>query len=428
MKYYNYNIFAKKTVINWSYIMYRKNSLKSQANQPVPKHISRERKLAIYLLSCFLLLSLSACFKTTKAPIPEQGIETERSINNSLETSNTSDIDEWLMPLLSEYLKDDGPLAPPPPPAPPPKFYPSSPNVGIPDNNATGVSDTITISETDTIFNMSIDLEISHTYIGNLVILLEHVDTGTRVELLNRPISNGNCRGDDIDVTVVDGADRSLQNDCQSSTFLPFAYSYNVEYEPKEALSIFAGKEIKGDWKLTVSDKASGNTGILKSWTLRFNKWKSVSAGGFHSCGLGTDNKAYCWGSGSFGRLGTGDTNNSLIPKLVLAPIGGAITWKSISAGSFHSCGIGTDNKAYCWGDGLSGQLGTGDTNNSLIPKLVLAPISGAITWKSISAGNNHSCGIAPDNKAYCWGSGSFGRLGTGNDTTVNKPTLVIDP
>ena len=34
------------------------------------------------------------------------------------------------------------------------------------------------------------------------------------------------------------------------------------------------------------------------------------------------------------------------------------MTFRALAAGSDHTCGIGTDNHFYCWGDNFKGQLG----------------------------------------------------------------------
>jgi alpha-tubulin suppressor-like RCC1 family protein len=38
----------------------------------------------------------------------------------------------------------------------------------------------------------------------------------------------------------------------------------------------------------------------------------------------------------------------------------GGHTFRALAVGRDHSCGIGTDNHVYCWGDNTMGQLGTG--------------------------------------------------------------------
>ena len=81
------------------------------------------------------------------------------------------------------------------------------------------------------------------------------------------------------------------------------------------------------------------------------------------------------------------------------------ILGKQSSASFYHSCAIVLNGRAYCWGSGNSGKLGNGSTASSRVP--VAVNTSGVLagkTIKQISAGENHTCAIASDNRAYCWG------------------------
>ena len=75
-------------------------------------------------------------------------------------------------------------------------------------------------------------------------------------------------------------------------------------------------------------------------------------------------------------------------------------TIKTFSVGRDHSCAIGSDDKAYCWGAGAAGELGTGNSDNSLIP----VPVASTLTFKSMEVGNVHSCALGLDENVYCWG------------------------
>ncbi len=154
----------------------------------------------------------------------------------------------------------------------------------------------------------------------------------------------------------------------------------------------------------------------------------SISAGGSHTCGVGSDGNGYCWGDNDFGQLGdTGADSN--IPKLVgQGERATGVTFVSISAGSDYTCGIGSDGEGYCWGDNRARQLGNGNTGtNSNVPKLVSqGDRSAGVTFVSISAGSSHSCGVGSDGNGYCWGGNVDGQLGNGNTgTTSNVPKLV---
>jgi len=47
----------------------------------------------------------------------------------------------------------------------------------------------------------------------------------------------------------------------------------------------------------------------------------------------------------------------------------GNTTWKQVSLGWMHTCGIKTNDTLWCWGKGSNGQLGYGFTyNNQYVP------------------------------------------------------------
>jgi len=154
------------------------------------------------------------------------------------------------------------------------------------------------------------------------------------------------------------------------------------------------------------------------------SSWNAVSAGGNHACGIGSDDSAYCWGSNGDYQLGyPGGT--SAVPILVT---GGPDGWKLVSAGSRHTCGIGSDDSAYCWGKNDDGQLGNGTKTGGFVPVRVLG---GPMSWISIVAGGNFSCGLGSDYRAYCWGGNNHGRLGKGTvgaSADDSVPGLVAAP
>ena len=154
------------------------------------------------------------------------------------------------------------------------------------------------------------------------------------------------------------------------------------------------------------------------------------SGEGSRACAISLSNRAYCWGSGSSGQLGNNSTTNSSIPVAVnTTGVLAGKTIKQISAGSLYTCAIASDNKAYCWGRGDLGQLGNNSTTNSSIPVAVnTTGVLAGKTIKQISAGTSHTCAIASDDKAYCWGSGSFGALGNNSAANSSVPVRVYAP
>lgn len=152
----------------------------------------------------------------------------------------------------------------------------------------------------------------------------------------------------------------------------------------------------------------------------------ALSAGRGHACSIGSGGQAYCWGQGSFGQLGNGSTSNRLAPTAV----SDGLTFAAIEAGDFHTCGVTTVGQAYCWGYNGQGQLGAGSISNNICEavhpcRLTPVAVSGGLTFVSISAGLWHTCGITSEHQAYCWGEGFEGRLGNGSQTRHSTPQPV---
>lgn len=163
---------------------------------------------------------------------------------------------------------------------------------------------------------------------------------------------------------------------------------------------------------------------IYKNGSLNNQSLKTVSVGGDSSCAIAVDNKAYCWGDGSEGQMGNGtNINDNIAP--VLVTLGGR-TVKHISVGMHSACIVASDNNGYCWGLNSRGGIGDGTIENKSTPtQVVNTGILNGLTLKSIEVGGSHSCAIASDNNAYCWGYGSNGQLGNDDNTTSYVPVAV---
>jgi alpha-tubulin suppressor-like RCC1 family protein len=146
--------------------------------------------------------------------------------------------------------------------------------------------------------------------------------------------------------------------------------------------------------------------------------WASISAGNFRSCGIGTDGKSYCWGRNNLGQLGDGTVSQRNRPTLVA----GNLPFTSISAGlpGWHTCGI-AGARAYCWGSNVRGELGDGGTSNRSVP----TPVAGGLAFVGVVAGGNHACAWTPANRAFCWGGNNAGQVGDGTNDDRRQPVAV---
>jgi alpha-tubulin suppressor-like RCC1 family protein len=104
-----------------------------------------------------------------------------------------------------------------------------------------------------------------------------------------------------------------------------------------------------------------------------------------------------------------------------LATAAAAPSFYQFAAGGFHSCAVATDGSAWCWGDGGSGQLGDGFQNYSLVP----VRVAGNLAFRQITTDAFSTCGVTTDFHAYCWGDNRAGQLGDGTTTERHTPTPV---
>ncbi len=102
--------------------------------------------------------------------------------------------------------------------------------LSIPDNDPQGVSSVLSTDETDLVGSVTVDVEITHTFRGDLRVTLIH--DGTEVVLHNRDGGSN----DDLTLSVT--------------------------------LDDFAGQSRDGDWTLQVVDTARIDTGTLQRWSV----------------------------------------------------------------------------------------------------------------------------------------------------------------
>jgi alpha-tubulin suppressor-like RCC1 family protein len=188
-----------------------------------------------------------------------------------------------------------------------------------------------------------------------------------------------------------------------------------------------------------------------------------ISAGAAHTCAHTPEGRAYCWGGDWHGELGDGNAVK-LKGTLSPMPVTGALIFSVVGVGSEHTCAVASDQRTYCWGDNLYGQLGEG----TMVARASPAPIQSdsglvfvsaggaaacgltssgvALCWgkigntqssvpsivqtttryATISAGGMHACGLSEDGFLDCWGRNDYGQLGDGTTDTRVTPTRIL--
>lgn len=162
-------------------------------------------------------------------------------------------------------------------------------------------------------------------------------------------------------------------------------------------------------------------------------RFTSLTLGDIHACGLTAAGEAHCWGDNSYGQLGDGTETDRSTPVTVI----GGLEFVSLSAGSRHTCGLTSDGSAHCWGFSGEGALGHGGFTG---PDFCQNPdpfgrpfacstaperVAGGLTFATIAAGGDHTCGVTAAGAAYCWGFNSWGQLGNASTNSSAAPVAV---
>jgi alpha-tubulin suppressor-like RCC1 family protein len=148
-----------------------------------------------------------------------------------------------------------------------------------------------------------------------------------------------------------------------------------------------------------------------------------LAAGAIHTCALLEGGAVRCWGSGTYGSLGYGNTRNvgdDETPSSVGdVDVGGRVT--ELAAGDYATCALLESGSVRCWGSGQSGELGRasldsiGDDETPASAGAI--EVGGPVTH--LDVGFLHVCAILANGGVRCWGRGSTGALGYGNPLDI---------
>jgi hypothetical protein len=223
-----------------------------------------------------------------------------------------------------------------------------------------------------------------------------------------------------------------------------------------------------GTARLVLESGAARDTLLIES-VFGWRAIRYVSGGNapHHACGVGQDDRVYCWGENESIQGGRLPADSALVPKLVpgVPALGGTaslavgtmagchsgapgwVCWGSrrmsgedalgnveprpaswLPQGRMHlgyngACVTPADGAARCWG--VSPGDGSPPSSIRWTPQLVRQPGG---PWRVVRPGFNVVCGLTTAARAYCWGPNVFGSNGTGlaaGQFQVNAPNAV---
>ncbi len=150
-----------------------------------------------------------------------------------------------------------------------------------------------------------------------------------------------------------------------------------------------------------------------------FHRVSKVSLGGNHTCALFDSGTVQCWGNGNNGRTGHGNEANfgDDEPASAAGFINAGGTVDDLITGISHTCFSYAGQGLRCFGRGLEGQLGYGNTNDlgddETPGSLGFVPLGEQATVFGSRGGAFHSCAtLQSTGELKCWGAQTFFQLG----------------
>jgi len=143
----------------------------------------------------------------------------------------------------------------------------------------TTVTDTITVAgAAGPVSGLDVTLQIAHTWVGDLVVDVEH--DGTTVVLLDQPgvpaLGACGCANNDVDAVLSDAGGSAAEDACSAA--VP---AIGGTLTPTQALSAFDGDDPNGDWTITVTDAVPAfDNGTFQSWCVSVAGGTTDATGG----------------------------------------------------------------------------------------------------------------------------------------------------
>ncbi len=126
---------------------------------------------------------------------------------------------------------------------------------------------------------------------------------------------------------------------------------------------------------------------------------RALAAGMEFTCAVDLTGHLFCWGNGASGELATGATDD----RTIATPVARDLTFTSVAAGDQDACALSTSGDAWCWGSNALGADGDGTTTPRAQPVMV----PGVPKFVAIAVSYGSACALTRDEAIYCWGAGT---------------------
>lgn len=145
-------------------------------------------------------------------------------------------------------------------------------------------------------------------------------------------------------------------------------------------------------------------------------KFSEISAGEYHSCGIVSDGRVACWGRDSYMSIGVPGDDEQPVP-VILSDFDSAVLIESVDT---RNCVVNRDGTTLCWGRDSYGTLGNGyDIGDADTP----APVLGGETFTAISMGSYSTCAVTSNSRPACWGREGY----LGADIGQHSSPQILD-
>jgi len=141
-------------------------------------------------------------------------------------------------------------------------------------------------------------------------------------------------------------------------------------------------------------------------------------AGGYHGHLVTASKQVWGWGENSSCRLGDGTHSSRTTPGFVDA------AWDPVAIrdGVDFGMALSRNGRVWTWGTNWTGQLGTGDGADRPSPTRTVVANAIAIATNGSAT---HGLALKADGTVWAWGNGGSGQLGSGSPQSSGVPVLV---